>query len=81
MTEFIQIGYNGVCSKDKIVAVVSPDSAPIRRMIQETRERKYLIDASAGHKTRSVIVMKSNHVVLSALEVSEIYEALGAEEA
>lgn len=54
-------------SADRLIAIVSPDSAPIKRIVQEARERNMLIDASYGRRTRAVIVMDSDHVVLSAV--------------
>ena len=63
----INIGFGNLVSKDRLVAIVSPDSAPVKRMVQETRERGLLIDATYGRKTASVFVMDSGHVILSAL--------------
>ena len=65
--EFINIGFGSAVSRERIVAIVSPDSAPIRRMAQESRERGVLIDATYGRKTASIFIMDSDHVVLSAL--------------
>ena len=65
--KLIGIGFGNLVSAERIVAVVSPDSAPIKRMIQEVRERGLLIDASFGRSTRSVITMDSGNVILSAL--------------
>ena len=65
--EFINIGFESMVSRERIVAVVSPDSAPIRRMTQESRERGMLIDATYGRKTASIFIMDSGHVILSAL--------------
>ena len=63
----VNIGFGNLVSKDRLVAIVSPDSAPVKRMVQETRERGLLIDATYGRKTASVFVMDSGHVILSAL--------------
>ncbi|MCI9120507.1 MAG: DUF370 domain-containing protein [Oscillibacter sp.] len=65
--EFINIGFGSAVSRERIVAIVSPDSAPIRRMAQESRERGMLIDATYGRKTASIFIMDSDHVILSAL--------------
>ena len=65
--KLINIGYGNMVSAGRIVAIVSPESAPIKRMIQDVREKGLLIDASFGRSTRSVIVMDSGHVILSAL--------------
>lgn len=65
--KLINIGFGNLVSQERVVAVVSPDSAPIRRMVQESRERGVLIDATYGRKTASIFIMDSDHVVLSAL--------------
>ncbi|HIT73589.1 hypothetical protein B5E58_06625 [Tyzzerella sp. An114] len=64
---FINIGYGNLVSANRVIAVVSPDSAPIKRIIQEAREEGRVIDATYGRKTRAVIVMDSGHVVLSTI--------------
>lgn len=66
--KLINIGFGNMVSFARLLAVVSPDSAPIKRMIQEAKERGMLIDASYGRKTRSVLVMDTDHVILSALQ-------------
>lgn len=63
---FISIGFGSMVSAERLVAVVSPDSAPIKRLIQDRRERGSLIDASYGRRTQSVLVMDSDHIVLSS---------------
>lgn len=68
----INIGFGNSIAADKVVAIVSPESAPIKRMIQVAKEDGYLIDATAGRKTRSVIVTDSDHVVLTGLHVETI---------
>ena len=64
---FINIGFGNVVAAQRILAVLSPDSAPIKRMIQEAKERGMLVDASFGRSTRSVLLMDTYHVILSAL--------------
>ena len=64
---FINIGFGNVVAAQRILAVLSPDSAPIKRMIQEAKERGLLVDASFGRSTRSVLLMDTDHVILSAL--------------
>ena len=64
---FINIGFGNVVAAQRILAVLSPDSAPIKRMIQEAQERGMLVDASFGRSTRSVLLMDTDHVILSAL--------------
>ena len=61
---FINIGFGNVVAAQRILAVLSPDSAPIKRMIQEAKERGLLVDASFGRSTRSVLLMDTDHVIL-----------------
>ena len=65
--KLINIGFGNLISAERVIAVVSPESAPIKRLTQEAKERGNLIDASFGRKTKTVLVMDSDHVVLSAL--------------
>ena len=65
--KLINIGFGNMVSAARLVAIVSPESAPIKRIIQDTRDRGQLIDATYGRKTRAVIIMDSGHVVLSSL--------------
>lgn len=64
---FVNIGYGNIISSDRIVAIVSPDAAPVKRLVQEAKAEGNSIDATCGRKTRAVIVCDSGHVVLSAL--------------
>lgn len=66
--QLINIGFGNMVSSSKLVAIVSPESAPIKRIIQESRDRAMLIDATYGRRTRAVIVMDSGHVILSAIQ-------------
>ena len=70
--KLINIGFGNLVSADRIVSIVSPESAPIKRMIQDVRDRGLLIDASFGRSTRSVIIMDSGNVILSALPPENI---------
>ena len=70
--KLINIGFGNAVNADRTVAVVSPESAPIKRIVQEARDRGRLIDASYGRKTRSVIITDSDHVILSALTASAV---------
>lgn len=70
----INIGFGNLVSAERVISIVSPESAPIKRMIQEVRERGLLIDASFGRSTRAVIIMDSGNVVLSALSTDAIAE-------
>ncbi len=65
--KLINIGFGNMVSSERIITVVSPDSAPIKRIVQEAKERSMLIDASYGRKTRAVIIMDSDHIILSAI--------------
>jgi extracellular matrix regulatory protein A len=78
-TPFILIGFGNLVSAGRIIAVVAPDSAPVKRLIQEARDRGSLIDATTGKKTRSVLVMDSDHLILSALPVDELAVLLSKE--
>ena len=72
----LAIGFGNYIAADKIVSILSPDSAPIKRMITDGRERGLLVDASFGRSTRSVILMNSNHLILSALTPEELAQKL-----
>ena len=65
--KLINIGFGSMISASRVLAIVAPDSAPIKRVVQEARERGMLIDASYGRKTKSVILMDTDHVILSAI--------------
>lgn len=66
--KLINIGFGNMVSANRLVAIVGPESAPIKRIIQDVRERGQLIDATYGRRTRAVIVMDSGHVILSAIQ-------------
>ena len=66
--QILNIGFGNVVSADKIVSIINPEAAPIKRMIQEAKDAKTAIDATCGRRTRAVIVMDSGHIVLSALQ-------------
>ena len=70
--QFVNIGFGNLVSADRLIALVSPDSAPVKRLVQEARDRGMLIDATFGRKTASVLVMDSDHVVLSALAAERL---------
>jgi len=77
--KLINIGFGNLVSAQRLVAIVSPDSAPIKRMVQEARERGVLIDASFGRRTRAVLVMDNDHLVLSALQPETVANRLAGE--
>ena len=75
--QFINIGFGNLISAQRLIAVVRPDSAPVKRLVQESRDRGMLIDATYGRKTASVLIMDSDHVVLSALAAERLAPRLG----
>ena len=85
--KLINIGFGSMVAANRVLAVVAPDSAPIKRVVQEARDRAMLVDASYGRKTKAVILMDTDHVILSAIAPETIYarwmdkqEAEGEEE-
>ena len=77
--KLINIGFGNLVAANRLLAVVSPDSAPIKRVIQEARDRQMLIDASFGRKTASVLLMDTDHVILSAMTPEVIGQRSGAQ--
>ena len=71
--KLINIGFSNLINSDKIIAVLSPDSAPAKRIVADAKKEKRLIDATQGRKTESVIITDSDHIVLSYLSNDEIY--------
>jgi len=70
--KLINIGFGSMVAAGRVLAVLSPDSAPIKRVVQEAKDRAMLIDASYGRKTMSVLLMDTDHVILSSLEPEEV---------
>jgi len=66
--EFINIGFGNVVSANRIISIVSPESAPIKRMVQEAKDNKTAVDATAGRRTRAVLIMDSGHIILSSIQ-------------
>ena len=77
--KLLNIGFGNMVSAERLIAVVSPDSAPIKRLIQESRERGMLIDATYGRKTASVFIMDRDQGVLSAIAADRLIARLGVE--
>lgn len=75
-TKLINIGFGNIVSAGRIIAIVSPESAPIKRLISEARDRGSLIDATYGRRTRAVIIADSNHVILSAVQPETVRHRL-----
>ena len=76
----INIGFGNLVSAGRLIAIVSPESAPIKRMVQEARDRGVLIDATYGRRTKAVIIMDNDHLVLSALQPETISNRLSGGE-
>ncbi len=74
--KFINIGYGNMVAADRIVTLVSPDSAPIKRLIQDAKDDGRVIDVTCGRKTRAVIITDSEHVILSAIQTETIANRL-----
>lgn len=66
--QLINIGFGNIVSAGRIISIVSPDSAPIKRLVQEAKDSKMAIDATYGRRTRAVLIMDSGHVILSAVQ-------------
>lgn len=79
--KFINIGYGNMVAVDRIVTLVSPDSAPIKRLIQDAKDDARVIDVTCGRKTRAVIITDSEHVILSALQAETIANRLDTDDA
>lgn len=79
--KLVNIGFGNIVSANRIVAIVSPDSAPIKRIITEARDRGVLIDATYGRRTRAVIITDSDHVILSAVQPETVANRLTSREA
>ncbi len=70
--KLLNIGFGNAVAMERVVSIVNPDSAPVRRMIQDAKDRGILVDASCGRKTRAVIVSDSGHIILSGLQADTI---------
>jgi regulator of extracellular matrix RemA (YlzA/DUF370 family) len=80
-TRLINIGFGNIVAASRIIAIVSPDSAPIKRIIQEARDKGILIDATYGRRTRAVVITDSGHVVLSAVQPETVAHRFTSKEA
>lgn len=76
MIKLINIGFGNIVSANRIISIVSPESAPIKRIIQEARDRGSLIDATYGRRTRAVLIMDSDHIILSAVQPETVAHRL-----
>ena len=77
--KFINVGYGNMVAVDRIVTLTSPDSAPIKRIIQDAKDAGRVIDVSCGRKTRAVIITDSDHVILSALQTETVAHRLASD--
>lgn len=78
--KLVNIGFGNMVSPQRLISVIGPDSAPVKRMIQEAREAGCLIDATYGRRTRAVLIMDSGHIVLSALQPETVSARMAGKE-
>ena len=78
--KLINNGFGNMVSASRLIAIVSPESAPIKRMVQEARDRGVLVDATYGRRTRAVLITDSDHIILSALQPETVAGRLGGRE-
>lgn len=78
MAGLVNIGFGNMINSDKLVAVVSPDAAPVKRLVQSAKENQKVIDATQGRRTKAVLVTEADYVVLSALQPDTIAKRFGA---
>lgn len=76
ITELVHVGFGGIVAANRIVAIVSPDSAPVRRLVQDAKERRMAIDMTYGRKTKAVILLDSGHVAMAAIQPETIANRL-----
>ena len=73
---FINIGYGNIISSNRIISIITPGAAPIKRLVQEAKEKSLVIDATSGRKTRAVIIMDTGHIILSAVQPETVVSRL-----
>ncbi len=78
--KLINIGFGNMINAGRLITIVSPESAPIKRIIQEAKDKGMLIDATYGRRTRAVIIMDSDHVILSAVQPETVAGRIGGDE-
>ena len=78
--QLINIGFGNIVSANRIISIVSPDSAPIKRLVQEAKDSKMAIDATYGRRTRAVLVMDTGHIILSAVQPETVAGRLDKDE-
>ena len=77
--QLINIGFGNIVSANRVITIVSPESAPIKRLVQEAKDSKMAVDATCGRRTRAVLIMDSGHVILSAVQPETVASRLGKE--
>ena len=77
--KLINIGFGNLVAAERVVAITSPDSAPIKRLVQDAKEEGRVIDASCGRRTRAVLILDSDHVILSAIQTETLWNRLDQE--
>ena len=75
--QLINIGFGNIVSANRVITIVSPESAPIKRLVQEAKDNKMAVDATCGRRTRAVLIMDSGHVILSAVQPETVVSRLG----
>ena len=78
--QLVNIGFGNIVSANRIIAIVSPESAPIKRMVQEAKDKGTAIDATYGRRTRAVLIMDSGHIILSAVQPETVASRLEKDE-
>lgn len=78
--KLVNIGFGNIVAANRIIAIVSPESAPIKRIVQEAREKGVLVDATYGRRTRAVIIVDSGHIILSAVQPETVANRLSIRE-
>ena len=78
--KLVNIGYGNFTSASRLISIISPDSAPVKRIVQEARDKGALIDATYGRRTRAVIIMDSDHVILSAVQPETVANRLAVDD-
>lgn len=77
---FINVGFNNMVLAERIVAIIAPDSAPVKRLVQDSRQTRRLLDCTSGRRTRSVIITDSDHIILSSVQTETIAARLNGSE-
>ena len=80
LMQLINIGFGNIVSANRIISIVNPDSAPIKRLVQEAKDSKMAVDATSGRRTRAVLIMDSGHVILSAVQPETVAGRLDKED-